>query len=963
MTIKITDLNELTNDVAQSDVLPIVDIGAQETKKIQVGNLLQYGISGMPSGSIDLSKINQSSASKLTFAALAANGVASGTYGNAGTVAQFTVNAQGLVTFASGVAIAITTNEVSGLAPVATSGTYASLTGLPTLGTIASQDAGNVAISGGTISGVSFVSGNVTISGGTISGITDLAVADGGTGASSAIDARTNLGLVIGSDVQAYNYILSGLTTAYDVANTVPYASSSGVISTTVFSSYGRSLVSGATASDTRTTLGLGTIATQDASNVTISGGIVSGVTFIAGDVTISGGTISGITDLAIADGGTGASTAVAARTNLGLVIGTDVQAYNYVLSGLTSSYNTANSFPYASSSGVISIANLSSYGRSLISGSTAAGVRTTLGLGTIATQDAGSIAISGGTISGITDLAIADGGTGASTASNARVNLGLAIGSNVQAYDATLAGLAALSPGAGTFIYANGTDSFEAATIASYAKTMLASGTSAANTRTYLGLGALATLDYIGNSNIYAASISGDALASGTITSREVGANAVYTAALQDSSITAVKIVDSGITADKLADNSSALVGAGAPITTGNFTGQQYFDTATNYEYIWDGSAWQRQAAINTIAFSDTTPLSFVVSYPDNFSATITSSLDDQNSNTFFAGPASGSATTPTFRNLTSSDLPAATASTIGAVYPGAGLSVAANGQLDHSNTIAAGTYLGSITVDGQGHITAAATSLNADNIPALDASKITTGQFTSEFLAANSVTAEQLADNGIAQVSETAPDPQFAGQWWVNPSDRSTYIWVGQIGPTLETSNGYWLNLGYGNLQNENLRFGGTYNASGNTIATVTNFSTLAGLNVGNVLSAPSEANNGLYYIVTTSGIGSGKAPTGTLSKGDWVVSLGQSANWEKINFGGSVAGYLDSDVLVNGLGLVPAASGISTQKNFNETVWPKVQIATSGSTGIVRASSEIEVNASTGIMTIGTIDDGSY
>ena len=58
---------------------------------------------------------------------------------------------------------------------------------------------------------------------------------------------------------------------------------------------------------------------------------------------------------------------------------------------------------------------------------SSASGARTNLGLGTIATQDKDNIAISGGTITGITDLAVADGGTGASDASGARTNLGAA--------------------------------------------------------------------------------------------------------------------------------------------------------------------------------------------------------------------------------------------------------------------------------------------------------------------------------------------------------------------------------------------------------------------------------------------------------------------------------------------------------------------------------------------------------
>lgn len=75
----------------------------------------------------------------------------------------------------------------------------------------------------------------------------------------------------------------------------------------------------------------------------------------------------------------------------------------------------------------------------------TAANARTNLGLGTMATQASNSVSITGGSIAGITDLAIADGGTGASTVVQARTNLGLVLGSDVQPFSNNLTALAAV--------------------------------------------------------------------------------------------------------------------------------------------------------------------------------------------------------------------------------------------------------------------------------------------------------------------------------------------------------------------------------------------------------------------------------------------------------------------------------------------------------------------------------------
>lgn len=291
--------------------------------------------------------------------------------------------------------------------------------------------------------------------------------------------ARTTLGLVIGTNVQAYDAELAAIAGLTSAADKVPYFTGSGTAAVADFTSFGRSLVDDADASAARTTLGLGTIATQAANNVNITGGSVTGITDLAiadggtgastanaalnnllpsqstnaGKYLVTDGTntswdqinisTSDITGtLPIANGGTGSTTASGARTALGLAIGTDVQAYDPELAALAGVTSAADKVPYFTGSGSAAVADFSSFGRSLVDDADSTAARTTLGL-TIGT-DVQAYDAQLADIAGLTPTdngVIIGNGTNFVVESGAtlKTSLGLTIGTDVQAYDSNL--------------------------------------------------------------------------------------------------------------------------------------------------------------------------------------------------------------------------------------------------------------------------------------------------------------------------------------------------------------------------------------------------------------------------------------------------------------------------------------------------------------------------------------------
>lgn len=142
---------------------------------------------------------------------------------------------------------------------------------------------------------------------------------------------------------------------------------------------------------------------------------------------------------------------------------GGDLLAANNLSDVANAATALANLGGQPSDSDLTAIAALTTtaFGRSFLTLADAAAARTLLALGTLATQAANAVSITGGLITGITDLAVADGGTGASDAATARTNLGAAaVAGTLAQFAATtsaqLAGVLSDETGTGAAVFAN---------------------------------------------------------------------------------------------------------------------------------------------------------------------------------------------------------------------------------------------------------------------------------------------------------------------------------------------------------------------------------------------------------------------------------------------------------------------------------------------------------------------------
>jgi len=219
------------------------------------------------------------------------------------------------------------------------------------------------------------------------SGGTDVAVADGGTGSSTAAGARTALGLVIGTDVQAQDAELAAIAGLTSAADAVPYFTGSGAAALATVTAAARTVLDDANTAAMLTTLG----AQPADTDLTAIAALISA----ADKVPYS----TGAGSWALADL-TAAGRALLDDANTAAMLTTlGAQPADTDLTAIAALTSAADKVPYSTGAGSWALADLTAAGRALLDDAAATNQRTTLGLviGTdVQAQDAELAAIAG---------------------------------------------------------------------------------------------------------------------------------------------------------------------------------------------------------------------------------------------------------------------------------------------------------------------------------------------------------------------------------------------------------------------------------------------------------------------------------------------------------------------------------------------------------------------------------------
>lgn len=265
----------------------------------------------------------------------------------------------------------VATNDVAGFAD-GTGDVLKSLGPMPTLSSLGAQ-ASNALLSA--IAALTMASDKLIY--GTGAGTVDLtALTSFARTLLDDVDAaamRTTLGLVIGTNVQAADAELSAIAGLTSAADTVPYFTGSGTAALFTLTSFMRTLLDDADAAAARTTLGIGTAGTRADAYFALA----SHTHTVANlsDASANGRSLISATDYATM------------RTLLGLVIGTNVQAYSAILGALAGLTSAADKGIQFTGSGTAGTFDLTAFAKTLLDDANAAAARTTLGLATVASS------------------------------------------------------------------------------------------------------------------------------------------------------------------------------------------------------------------------------------------------------------------------------------------------------------------------------------------------------------------------------------------------------------------------------------------------------------------------------------------------------------------------------------------------------------------------------------------------